>query len=149
VIGLAMMFALGSTWVVGRGDNRVAAYLAQQKIEALRSVQYTCMPLRDDPGTPGQQFTPVAPCPVAQRVPQVYHEVNLTPSSGAGQHAFTRLTTVECFAADLTGALLPPCDTGVKRISVQVIPTTMRETEDVTIRAFCVRSSGLVVQDVC
>src|SRR6266511_1546051 len=36
-IGLALMFAHGQAFIAGEGDNRVAVYLAQQKIEEVRA----------------------------------------------------------------------------------------------------------------
>ncbi len=36
-IGLALMFAHGQAFIAGEGDNRVAVYLAQQKIELSRA----------------------------------------------------------------------------------------------------------------
>jgi len=35
VIGLAVMFSWGQSFVVAQGDDRVALYLAQQRIESL------------------------------------------------------------------------------------------------------------------
>ena len=37
-VGLATMFARGQTSISGEGDNRVAVYLAQQKIERARAI---------------------------------------------------------------------------------------------------------------
>src|SRR2546428_6474120 len=39
--GLALMFSLGQALVVGQGDERVALYLAQQKIEESRSLGFS------------------------------------------------------------------------------------------------------------
>lgn len=39
-VALALMFARGQATIAGEGDNRVAVYLAQQKIEACRNLTY-------------------------------------------------------------------------------------------------------------
>ena len=39
-IGLAVLFSWGQSFVVAQGDNRVALYLAQQRIESLRASGY-------------------------------------------------------------------------------------------------------------
>lgn len=44
IIGLALMFSSGETYVVAEGDERVAIYLAQQKIEELRSKGWGSVP---------------------------------------------------------------------------------------------------------
>ncbi len=42
-IGLALMFAHGQAFIAGEGDNRVAVYLAQQKIELSRAQGFTTL----------------------------------------------------------------------------------------------------------
>ena len=40
VIGLASMFSVGQTFIVSEGDERAAIFLAQQKIETLRRLEF-------------------------------------------------------------------------------------------------------------
>lgn len=40
VVGVALMFATGQAYITAEGDNRVALFLAQQKIEQLRALSY-------------------------------------------------------------------------------------------------------------
>jgi type II secretory pathway pseudopilin PulG len=37
LVGIALMFSLGRTFVLGQGDQRVALYLAEQQLETLRT----------------------------------------------------------------------------------------------------------------
>jgi Tfp pilus assembly protein PilV len=39
-VGLAFMYSLGNNWVVAKGDDRIALYLAEQKIEQLRAAGF-------------------------------------------------------------------------------------------------------------
>jgi len=54
-IGVAFMFSFGNTWVVAKGDDRVALGLAQQQIEYRRSLGFanldTCCTISDSPLT--------------------------------------------------------------------------------------------------
>ncbi len=40
IVGLALLFSLGQTSVLAEGDDRVALYLAQQRMEQLRTLGY-------------------------------------------------------------------------------------------------------------
>ena len=54
-IGVALMLSTGHGWVVAGGDNRVAQNLARQKIEQLRSLGFSCVPLGGpEPKPPAQ-----------------------------------------------------------------------------------------------
>src|SRR5712691_9473099 len=44
VVGVALMFSLGRSFTVAQGDNRVAAYLAEQKIEQLQALGFANIP---------------------------------------------------------------------------------------------------------
>jgi len=61
-IGLALMFAHGQAFIAGEGDNRVAVYLAQQKIERCRAQGFASPPtpatLAAAPVTTSQQLDP-------------------------------------------------------------------------------------------
>jgi Tfp pilus assembly protein PilV len=73
--GLALMYAFGNTWVVSKGDDRVALSLAQQKIEQLRSLGFGCI-FVGGPATYSSTTTPLVNCPLA-RVEQSYDEQNV------------------------------------------------------------------------
>ena len=143
--GIALMFSFGNTWVVAKGDDRVAQVLAQQKIEQLRSLGFSCIHL----GGPAAYNAPLTGCTATQN----YNEggatwvaadgtTAATPAGGApiGRN-FTRLTCVEyvsetnfsspAYAGGTTGAPCnanpPAAPTGqttpiIKRITVIVQP---------------------------
>lgn len=116
-VGIALMFSFGSTWVVAKGDDRVALSLAQQKIEQLKAIPFQCVPVppfpnngAGGPGNPGQTFslngvlvvpTPQQPCPAAPSYGvQVYNEptwttVTASNAPAPSNRSFTRLTCVQ------------------------------------------------------
>lgn len=56
MIGLALMFSFGASHVTGEGGERIALFLAQQRIEELRAIglaSATAESERDVPGFPG------------------------------------------------------------------------------------------------
>ena len=56
MIGLALMFSFGMSWVTGEGGERVALFLAQQRMEELRAIglaRAIAEPERNVPGFPG------------------------------------------------------------------------------------------------
>ncbi len=56
LIGLALMFSLGMSWVSAEGGERIALFLAQQRVEELRTMGLAgaiAEPERDIPGFPG------------------------------------------------------------------------------------------------
>lgn len=71
VIGLALMFSMGNTFVVAHGDDRVGLGLAQQKLECLRQKGFagvvpgnaTMVPAYNEPPYESSQATPPAPDP--------------------------------------------------------------------------------------
>ena len=60
MIGLALMFSLGMSFITAEGGERVAVFLAQQRIEELRAIglaRAIAEPERDIPGFPGFRRT--------------------------------------------------------------------------------------------
>lgn len=60
VLGLALMFSLGAAFVAAEGGERVALFLAQQRLEELRAMglsRATIEAERDVPGFPGFRRT--------------------------------------------------------------------------------------------
>ena len=120
VIGLAVMFSWGQAFVVAQGDDRVALYLAQQRIESLRASGYTAVEaLNSNCGG-----TPEA-------------DENLTAGAGNAQ-SFTRQTDVKLVSDNLT---TPECGTDSIRITVTVTPT-MVQSYGVTLQSYCTNVSG-------
>ena len=120
VIGLAVMFSWGRSFVVAQGDDRVALYLAQQRIESLRASGYTAVEaLKTNCGG-----TPEA-------------DENLTAGAGNAQ-SFTRQTAIEHVSNNLQ---TPECGTDTIRITVTVTPT-MVQSYGVTLQSFCTNVSG-------
>jgi type II secretory pathway pseudopilin PulG len=136
VVGISFMFSLGNTWAAAGGDDRVALSLARQKIEQLRSMTFSCVPL----GGPGAKAA-LSGCTATQN----YSEGGATWVTATGATAsapsnrnFTRLTCVQyvsdtdfsspAYAGDVTAS---PCDTGTpsssKRITVIVRPSSSTE----------------------
>ena len=121
VIGLAVMFSWGRSFVVAQGDDRVALYLTQQRIESLRASGYTVVEaLNSNCGG-----TPEA-------------DENLTAGAGNAQ-SFTRQTAVE--HVNDTNLATPECGTDTIRITVTVTPT-MVQSYGVTLQSFCTNVSG-------
>ncbi len=101
--GIALMFSFGSTWVVAKGDDRVAEFLAQQKIEQLRGLGFWCIHV----GGPATYNAVLAGCSASVATSQNYNEGGVTwvgadgtPAAAPGGDApfgrnFTRLTCVE------------------------------------------------------
>jgi type II secretory pathway pseudopilin PulG len=109
--GLALMFSLGQVTVVGQGDERVALYLAQQKIEEARSLGFfgIAMGSQTDTVTAGE----------------------------TGNQTFTRVTCTTYVSDTNLGE--PPAGgcpagatTGTKRVKVTVTPT-QRQTDAFTL----------------
>ncbi len=125
VIGLALMVSLGQAWVVAQGDEYVALYLAQQKIENLAA----CAP---------------APCPAdcgacGLAGPGFTDGTSTQTIQNTGESAtqtFTRATTVECVDPTNytdTGVVACPTPPQAKRITVTVTPA-MRQADAVTVQ---------------
>ncbi len=121
VIGLAVMFSWGQAFVVAQGDDRVALYLAQQRIESLRASGYTAVEaLNSNCGG-----TPEA-------------DENLTAGAGNAQ-SFTRQTAVE--HVNDANLSTPECGTDSIRITVTVTPS-MVQSYGVTLQSYCTNVSG-------
>ena len=106
-LGVALMFSTGQALITGEGDNRVAVYLAQQRIEWSRA-QGFASPL-NAPGTTAETLNQT-----------------LDPPSGPSDTVYwTRTTAIECVAAndysspaDCAATPAPP-----KRVAVTVQST--------------------------
>ena len=121
VIGLVLMFSWGQTFVVAQGNDRVALYLAQQKIESLRASGYAAAEVLNSNcgGTPALDETLTA--------------------GMANSQSFTRQTDVEHVNdANLSN---PECGTDSIRITVTVTPS-MVQSNAVTLQSFCTNVSG-------
>ena len=113
-IGLAVLFSWGQSFVVAQGDNRVALYLAQQRIESLRASGYGAAEvLKSNCGG-------TSPAP----------DETLTAGMGNSQ-SFTRQTAVEYVNDDDFTDL--KCGTDSIRITVTVTPN-MLQGEPVTLQ---------------
>ncbi|HXJ78982.1 MAG TPA: hypothetical protein VMS64_09900 [Candidatus Methylomirabilis sp.] len=151
VVGIALMFSHGSTWAVAGGDDRVALSLARQKIEQLRSMTFSCLPL----GAPGPKAV-LAGCTATQN----YNEGGATWVTATGAAApapsnrsFTRLTCVQyvsdtdfgspAYGGGVTGS---PCAAGTpsnsKRITVIVQPTLPAAYPPVVLQAWITSVPG-------
>ena len=107
VVGLALLFMSGQTFVVAEGDERVAIYLAQQKIERLRAGGYTSLQVGDSTLTTG---CPAEPC---------YDE---DPVSGFAR--YRRMTVVQCVDPNSFAVVSCPAPITAKRIAVTIISAT-------------------------
>ena len=116
VVGVALMMSSARSWTVAQGDERVAFYLAQDKLEQLLALGFPAIPLTGGacPGT------------------TCYNETNLTAGEDNAQ-TFTRVTTVDCVAKpdathDFTTPINCPNPQVFKRITVTVTPA-MRQAD--------------------
>lgn len=128
IVGVALMFSWGQTFVVGQGDDRIALYLAQQKIESLREQGFNDLQVGDETLTSG---CPASPC---------YSET-IQAGSG-GNQSFTRETRVDYVSNDLSG-VPTDCSPGepasdIKSICVTVTPPT-QSAFGVTLQSFCAK----------
>ncbi|OGK78404.1 MAG: hypothetical protein A2X52_19820 [Candidatus Rokubacteria bacterium GWC2_70_16] len=153
VTGIALMFSLGNTWVVAKGDDRVALSLAQQKIEQLRGLTFNCIFL----GGPAAYTLPLPGCTATQNYNEggaTWVGADGTTAPSPSSRGFTRLTCVEyvtdtdvaspAYAGGSTGS---PCVAGaatnVKRITVVVQPAQQREVDPpVTLQAWITSLPG-------
>ena len=106
VIGLTSMFSLGQTFMVAQGDEWVALYLAQQKIEELTGAEFSTV-------SSSTQLS--------------------IPAGVSGTQTFDRVTTVDCLNPADYASVITPCPTPVlvKRVTVTVTPTSMIQTTPV------------------
>jgi type II secretory pathway pseudopilin PulG len=115
VVGLAAMFSSGQSFVVAEGDERVAIFLAQQKIEQLRAAGFGCIP--------GTGFVVAPECP-----PQDYNE---TPAE-LGSPRYSRITTVQCVDPSTFDPVACPDPVTAKRITVTVT-SQMAQADSITV----------------
>jgi Tfp pilus assembly protein PilV len=117
VIGLSLMFATGSAWVTAMGDDRVAAGLAQQSIERMR----TALIANWAAAAPSDEILDPAGCGDTQNNARCRQTTK-----------YLRVTSIEC-VDDSTPAGLGtaiPCPTTsdplkTKRITVSVTPVVV------------------------
>lgn len=110
IIGLASMFSSGQSFVVAQGDERVALYLGQQKIEELTVAE----------------FSTVAVDTLTEPLIQ---------AGASGTQNFERVTVVDCVDPANYKVVKDPCPTPVlaKRVRVTVTPKSMNEANPVSL----------------
>jgi hypothetical protein len=150
VIGVALMFGKGSAWVSATGADRVAAGLAQQRIEQVRASGWDVATADPPPGTPD----PPAPnCAVLPGDPPLVTALGvllMDPCIRAGNnHTFTRSVCIQYvdpatpqgFAepAFTPPACPPGIPTSMVRITV-VVDSSQPETGPVTLQAWLSRT---------
>ena len=155
-VGLALMYSMGNTFVVAKGDNRVALGLAQQKIEQVKALALPgtidCIPI----GGPGALNTPQAPpasctltSPPAQ--PRTYNE-SPVPLTGGATGRYLRQTCVQYVLVDYTqpnpfdgnpfdgmGTCTMGAVTNTLRITVRVTTSNQSEADPVTLQSWLTR----------
>jgi type II secretory pathway pseudopilin PulG len=139
VIGVALMFGKGSAWVAATGADRVAAGLAQQRIEQIRTCGWDVATA--DPPAPN--------CPALPGVPPLVTGLGVLPpepSIQAGNvHTFTRTVCIQYVDPKTPQGLgepafaPPACSPGTAtpmvRITV-VVSSSQPETSPVTLQAW-------------
>jgi hypothetical protein len=116
IVGVALMLSSARSFAVAQGDERVAFYLAQEKLEQLRASGFAAIPLNSGscPGT------------------TCYNEA-LT-AGAANAQTFTRVTTVDCVAKnDFTTAIACPTPQVLKRLTVTVT-SSVRQADTVVLQ---------------
>jgi Tfp pilus assembly protein PilV len=118
-VGLATMFAKGQVFISGEGDNRVAVYLAQQKIEMARSM---CQARITDTNC-------VNFLTAATTSPDLFSK---DMAAVASDPFYTRTTVVDCVAADDYSSIDVDCTTAnaAKRVTVTVHARTKEPRQD-------------------
>jgi hypothetical protein len=142
VIGVALMFGKGSAWVSATGADRVAAGLAQQRIEQIRACGWnvaTADPLDPTaPNCPGLPGVPPLPTGLGVLLPD--------PDIQAGNnHTFYRKVCIQYVDPTTPKGLeerpfaLPECPPGdptsMVRMTV-VVSSSQPETSPVTLQAW-------------
>ena len=113
VVGVALMLSSACSLTVAQGDDRVAFYLAQEKLENLRALGFAAVPISPGGACPGTTC---------------YNESGLTAGEDQVQ-AFSRVTAVDCVAKnDLNTGIACPTPQVLKRITVTVTPS-MRQAD--------------------
>ena len=155
VIGVALMFGKGSAWVSATGADRVAAGLAQQRIEQIRACGWDVAtadpPLGWPPIDPnvGPANPPAPNCPALPDADPPLTGLGVLkpdPSIQAGNnHTFTRTVCIQYVDPKTPQGLgepafapetcLPGTPTPMVRISV-VVKSSQPETSPVTLQAW-------------
>jgi type II secretory pathway pseudopilin PulG len=150
VIGVALMFGKGSAWVSATGADRVAAGLAQQRIEQIRAAVRASgwdAATADPPA--GTTVPPAANCPVLPGEPPLVTALGvliMDPCIQAGNnHTFTRRVCIQYVdpatqqglgePAFASPTCLPGPATFMVRITV-VVSSSQPETSPVTLQAW-------------
>jgi hypothetical protein len=150
VIGVALMFGKGSAWVMATGADRVAAGLAQQRIEQIRASVIASgwdVAFADPPA--GTAVSPAANCPVLPGEPPLVTALGvllMDPCIQAGNnHTFTRTVCIQYVdprtpkGLEGTPFVPPACPPGdpmpMVRITV-VVSSIQPETSPVTLQAW-------------
>jgi len=156
VIGVALMFGKGSAWVSATGADRVAAGLAQQRIEQIRACGWDVATADPPRGWEVNTVDPPVPPPVPN-CPAVPAPVGVPPWTGLGvlppdpriqagnNHTFTRTVCIQYVDPQTPQGLgepafaPPACPPGTAtrmvRITV-VVSSTQPETSPVTLQAW-------------
>ena len=129
VVGIALMFSEGHSYVVAEGDDRVAIALAQQKLEAVRALGFSCIPI-GGPGPAGVPMTAISGCAdtTATQAARTYNEGPL------GRYA-SRTVIVECANPDTMAAQACPSPVSARKITVDITPT-MAKAKPLRVEAF-------------
>ncbi len=135
VVGIALMFSEGQSYVVAEGDDRVAIALAQEKLEAVRALGFSCIPI-GGPGTAGVPMPALPNCPgfspipdtPAVRAARTYNEAPL------GRYA-SRTVIVQCANPDTMVAQACPSPVDATKITVDITPT-MTKAKPLRVEAF-------------
>jgi Tfp pilus assembly protein PilV len=109
-VGLALMYAQGHALIAGEGDNRVAMYLAQQKIERSRALGYASS--SNAPGTITETLDQALQPPTALSDP-VY---------------WTRTTVIDCVQPSNYSSTTSCSATTPKRVTASVQSTPASQT---------------------
>jgi hypothetical protein len=142
VIGVALMFGKGSAWVAATGADRVAAGLAQQRIEQIRACGWnvaTADPL--DPTAPSCPGLPGTP-PLRTGLGVLLEDPDIRAGNN---HLFSRRVCIQYIDPTTAKGLeerpfaLPDCPPGdptsMIRVTV-VVSSSQPETSPVTLQAW-------------
>jgi hypothetical protein len=140
LVGIALMFSEGQSYVVAEGDDRVAIAMAQEKLEAVRALGFRCIPIGGPgtagvpmpalPGCIGYTGSPPIPDTTAAQAARTYNQAPL------GRYA-SRTVIVEC--ADpfdpAMAAQACPSPVDARKITVDITPT-MTKAKPLRVEAF-------------
>lgn len=149
VIGVALMFGKGSAWVSATGADRVAAGLAQQRIEQIRTCGWDVATTDVATADPPVPNCPALPPAFPGVLPQLVTGLGVLPpepSIQAGNnHTFTRTVCIQYVDPKTPQGLgepafaPPACPPGTAtpmvRITV-VVSSSQPETSPVTLQAW-------------